>query len=101
MKKLFTLGLILVLLSVTASAQRGQGDRFRRHRMTNGFYSGQLTRPERFELRKDQFRYKTSQRRARRDGIVTPFERRRLHKIKQHGRRDQFRFRHNGHRRVI
>lgn len=101
MKRFLTLGFILVLLSVTASAQQGPGNRFRRQRMTNGFNNGQLTRPERFELRKDEFRYKTSQRRARRDGIVTPFERRRLHKIRQHGRRDQFRFRHNGRRRVI
>ena len=101
MKKFFVLSAILILLSVAASAQRGPGERFRRHPIANGFNSRQLTRPERFELRKDHFRYNLMQRKAHRDGIVTPFERRRLYMIRQHNRRDLFRFRHNRFRRII
>ncbi len=101
MKKFLIFSLILLLFSVAAPAQRGSGDRFRRHPMTNGFNNGQLSRPERFQLRKDQFRYKIAQRRARRDGNITPFERRRLHRMKRHERIELYRFRHNSRRRVI
>ena len=101
MKKILSISLILILLSVAASAQRGPGDRIRRSYVAPGFNNGQLTRPEKFELRKDAIHYKTAQRNARRDGIVTPLERRRIHRLKCETRRDAFRFRHNGRRRVI
>jgi hypothetical protein len=101
MKKFLFLGSFLVLLSVAVSAQQASGDRFRRHRIENGVNNRRLSRSERLELRKDEFRYKTSQRRARRDGRITPFERRRLHKMRNRGRRDLFRYRHNGRRRII
>src|SRR5262245_15368147 len=100
MKKILALALILVTLSVAASAQR-PGDRFRRHRINNSFNSGQLTRPERFELRKDELRYRSLERRSRRDGVVTPMERRKLQKTKRHNRRELFRFKHNGRHRII
>jgi hypothetical protein len=101
MKKILTLSLALVLISAAVSAQRDPGDRIRKQRISNSFSNGQLTRSERFELRKDATRYKLAQRNARRDGVVSPFERRRLHKIRSNGRRDVFRFRHNGRNRVI
>ena len=100
MKKLFVLGVILTLMAASASAQ-GPGDRTRRQRIENGFNNGQLTRPERFRLHKDEFRYKTERRRAFRDGRVTPRERRRLHKMRVHDRREIFRMKHNGRRRLI
>lgn len=100
MKKLLAVGFMLMILTVAVSAQ-GIRERVQKHRVREGFRSGQITRPERFELRKDQFRYRTMERRAHRDGRVTPMERRRLHKMKAENRRDQFRFRHNRQRRVI
>ena len=101
MKKIITLGLALILISAMASAQQVSGDRFRRHRIEQGFSNGQINRPERFQLRKDQFRYKVAQRNARRDGFVSPMEHRRLCKMRRHDRREVFLFRHNGRNRVI
>ena len=96
MKKITALSLILILFSVAASAQRGPGDRLRRYRTSQGFNSGQITRPEKFQLKKDAVRLNMVHRNVRRDGVVTPLEKRRLHKAKCKNRRDTFRFRHNG-----
>jgi hypothetical protein len=101
MKKILVFSLILVLISAAASAQAGPGSRFRKQGMYRGFNQGQLTRPEKFELRKDVYRTQLLQRRARRDGIVTPVERIRIHRSKCDTRRDLFRFKHNGRRRII
>ena len=98
MKKLFVLAAMVTLLAVSASAQ-GPGDRVRHQRIERGFNSGQLTRPEKFRLQKDQFRYKAERRRSLRDGRVDRHERRRLHKTKRHDRREMFRLKHNGRRR--
>ena len=95
MKKIIFLGLVLVLLSAMASAQQGSRDHFRRHRIA------QINRPERFQLRKEQFRYKVAQHNAHRDGFVSPMEHRRLCKMRRHDRREVFLFRHNGRNRVI
>ena len=92
MKKVTILSLVFVLISTAVSAQR-PSNRYRRF--------NQITPLERFELRKDALRYKMAERRAHRDGFVTPPERRKLHKIKRHNRKDLFRFRHNNRRRVI
>jgi hypothetical protein len=101
MKKILVFSLILVLISAAASAQAGPGSRFRKQGIQRGFNQGQFTRPEKSELRKDVYRTHIMQRRARRDGIVTPIERRRIHRSKCDTRRDAFRFKHNGRRRVI
>jgi hypothetical protein len=101
MKKFITLGLILVALSVTASAQQGPGERFRRHHRHEGFRHGEITRHERMGLRKNEFRYGMAQHRARRDGVVTPFEQRRPRHLRRHDRFEAFRYRHNDRRRVI
>lgn len=101
MKKIFVFSLILVLISAAASAQSGSGSHFRKQGIQRGFNQDQLTRPEKFELRKDVLRTQTIQRRARRDGIVTPFERRRIQWSKCDTRRDALRFKNNGRRRLI
>ena len=101
MKKFLVFSLILVFISAAASAQTGPGSRFRKQGIQRGFNQGHLTRPEKMELRKDVYRSQILQRRARRDGIVTPFERRRINRSKCDTRRDAFRFRHNGRRRLI
>jgi len=95
MKKITVLSFILVLFSVAASAQVRPG--IRQHNRVNR----QFTRPEKMELRRDVARYRIIKRQAGRDGIVTPMERRRLHRAKCETRRDAFRFKHNGRRRVI
>jgi hypothetical protein len=100
MKKLFVLGAILTLFIVSASAQ-GPRDRVRRERIERGFDNHQLTRPEKFRLQKNHFQYKHERRRAMRDGRVTPMERKRLHNMKRHDRREIFRLKHNGRRRVL
>jgi hypothetical protein len=101
MKKILVFSLLLVLISAAASAQAGSGSRYRKQGIQRGFNQGQLSRPEKLELRKDVYRTQIMQRRARRDGIVTPIERRRIHRSKCDTRRDAFRFRHNGRRRLI
>jgi len=92
MKKIVVFSLILVLTSVAASAQVGRG---------NGLRKSQFNRTEKIELRQDVFRNQSIRKRARRDGVITPIERRRMHRSKCESRRDLVRFRHNGRRRVI
>jgi hypothetical protein len=94
------LSIVLTLFVASASAQ-GRRDQIRSNRIERGFDNGQLTRPEKFRLQKDRVRYKAERRRSVRDGRVTPSERRRLHKMKRHDRREMFRLKHNGRRRVI
>lgn len=96
MKKILVLGLILLIFSVAVSAQRSRGS-FPNIRPNNN----QLSWGEKQELRKDAIHYHMIKRRATRDGVVTPFERRKLRKAKCEGRRDLFRFKHNGRRRLI
>jgi len=101
MKKIILSGLLIALISVTANAQRKPADRIQRFRIERGFDKAEINRAERFHLRKDQLRYRIAQRRVKRDGIVTPMERRRLMKMKRHNRQELFRFKHNRFRRVI
>lgn len=101
MKKVLLLSLILILFAGAASAQRGHGYRTHRQWAVAGFNSGQITRPERFELRKDLVRQRVIQHHARRDGVITPMEKRRIHKAKCNTRGDLIRFRHNGRNRII
>lgn len=101
MKKIITLTLIITILGLTASAQRGQNGRFDRGRITMGLNNGGFTRIEKSRLQQNAFRYRLAQRHARRDGFVSPMERRRLRKMRGRERRELFFFRHNGNRRVI
>jgi hypothetical protein len=101
MKKIVSISIVLLLLSAATFAQRRTGENIRRHYVRQGLSNGQITRGERFELRKDVLRYKAAERHIRRDGKITPLERRRLHKMKQHTRRDAFRFKHNRRHRII
>ena len=105
MKKIVAIGLVLTLVSVAASAQRipERGKRFRMEQRFDDrrFNDRQLIRPERLRLRNDMLRYRITQQRAHRDGFVGPMERRRLMMMRQHNRRELFRFRHNRFRRVI
>jgi hypothetical protein len=101
MKKIIFLGLILTLVAGAASAQVQRGDRFRREKTMQSFRRGDLNRAELYRLHHDEMRFKSARRRANRDGVVSPFERRHLRAMKKHDRREYFRFKHNRHRRVI
>lgn len=91
MKKIIGLGLVLIILSVAASAQRAVVPR-----ATN-----ELTRVEKLQIRKDAVRYKRLMRKCRRDGVVTSIERKKIQRAKRETRRDVFRFKHNNRRRLI
>jgi hypothetical protein len=95
MKKLLYLSLILLLISASVYAQRinGVGVRLR------GINSERISRPERFQLRRDIIHLNMVQRNARRDGIITPVERIRIQRSKCNMRRDVIRFRKNGRNR--
>jgi hypothetical protein len=95
MKKILTIGLILFLVAGSATAQDF------RHNYRDRFRDSRLTVPELRELQRDQFRYNMARRRAIQDGMVTPIERLRLHKMKAQNRREAFRFRHNRSCRLI
>ena len=97
MKKLFYLSLLLLLISASASAQRSNKSGMRQR----GINSERISRPERFQLRRDMIRLHMVQRNARRDGTITPIERIKVHKAKCKTRRDIIRFRHNGRNRII
>lgn len=101
MKKILFLGLILILFAAAASAQVTDRNRYRHQREIQSRHRGELNRPELRRLHQDRVRYKIARRKAHRDGIVTPFERRRLHNIRKHNRHELYRFRHNNYRRVI
>jgi len=99
MKKIVSISLVLLLISVASFSQRITGDRIRKESPR-----GSITRGERLELRKDAVRYKAAQHHARKDGKITPRERKRLHKMRKHNRHDAFRFKHNNrnrHHRLI
>ncbi len=95
MKKAFSIGIILLLLSAAAMAQRGPGDRVIRHRVA---VNNRITPVERFQLHRDVVRFRTAERQARRDGVITPYERRRVKALKAKTRRDAYRFHHNRRR---
>ncbi len=90
MKKIALLGLVIMILSIGASAQ------IRGYRLRNSsVYNQRITIPERHQLRRDVLRVRVAQRMAGRDGIVTPVERVRIHRLKSKTRRDAVRFRYS------
>ncbi len=87
------LSLFLIIISSAVTAQRSiTGVRVGTQRLN----SVKVTIPERFQLRRDMIRLKLVQHNARRDDVVTPLEKRRIHKAKSKTRRDAIRFRNNG-----
>ncbi len=97
MKKLLLFASLFFLIAAAASAQGG----VRKFRSGPGFNEGAITRSEKAQLRSDLIRYRVARRHAGRDGFISPRERMRLHQMKNQTRRDAFRYRHNGRRRLI
>jgi hypothetical protein len=94
MKKILFLSLSLVLITASVSAQ-GPRDRVNRDRVVQGHRSGALTRGETHHLVRQQKHIKHTERMARRDGHVTPYERHKIRKMKKHHSREVYRFKHN------
>ena len=101
MKNILVFGITIVLISATGYTQQLRDNMVQNFRVERGVKSGQLTRIERSRVRKDQFRYKMEQKKARRDGVVTPGERRNLNMMKRKNNRQIFRMKHNRRNRVI
>jgi hypothetical protein len=99
--KIILAGLFLTLFTVAASAQIRHSERLNNNRFHQGVRNGEITRHEARELRKDRFQLRRTQCLARRDGIVGPLERKRIHRLKREQRRDFIRFNHNRQRRFI
>ncbi len=68
-------------------------------RIRQGWRSGELTARERARLEVGQRRVHRMEWRARRDGIVTPYERRRLARAQGHESRAIYRLKHNDRQR--
>jgi hypothetical protein len=100
MKKILLLLTVVALFTLSASAQRGH-DAIRKQRIEKGFKSSQLTRGEKMKLHQNKFQYNRAKHRAMRDGKVNFRERRQLHGMRKHDRRETFRYKHNGRKRVI
>jgi hypothetical protein len=100
MKKILLLLTVVALFTLSASAQRGH-DGIRKQRIEQGFKSGQLTRGEKMKLHQNKFQYNRAKHRAMRDGKVNFRERRQLHGMRKQDRRETFRYKHNGRKRVI
>ena len=100
MKKILILGAVFALFTTAASAQL-RSDAVQRHRIEKGFQSGQLTRGEKFKLKKDHGKYAKAKRKALRDGRLTPMEKRKLNAMKRHNSRKTFAMKHNHRRRVF
>lgn len=91
MKKLLLLGTVFALFTVAASAQKGSDIRPGKHR----FETHSLTRGERFKIHKNRMEFKRTERKFKRDGRLSPMEKRKLHKMKRHDRYMKYRFHHN------
>ena len=101
MKKILIPAIAILLTSALSSAQQASDNRVQNLRIESGVRSGKLNRAERVRIRKDQFRYKMEQKKARRDGVVTPGEKRKLNMMKKKNNRQIFRMKHNRRNRVI
>ena len=101
MRKILFLSLVLTLATTMVVAQQTHNKRVRSFRIERGLNNSQLTVPERSRIRGDEFRYKTAQHRARRDGVITREERRRLKMMRRHNHVRVFRLKHNRRHRVI
>lgn len=101
MKKILILTALIVLVSIAGLGQQVRENKIQNHRIERGVISGQINRVERLQIRKNQFRYNLEQKKARRDGMVTPGETRKLKMMKRKNDIQIFRMKHNKRKRVI
>jgi hypothetical protein len=84
MKKIMALLSFFVLAGILQTQAQNtpgvdQRQRIERHRIQEGLASGELTRREAADARKNQRKVRRTERRVKADGVVTPTERARLH----------------------
>lgn len=102
MNRILASGLLAVLV-VTSSATSVFGaerrarvrNKAQRARIHEGVKSGEVTRGEAAKLRREQARIHQAERRARRDGNVTPAEKARIERMQNKASRDIYKAKHN------
>jgi hypothetical protein len=98
-RAILTVGAILA--GATAASASGYNDPIDRReynqerRIERGVRDGSLTRREYYRLEAEQARIRGLEARARRDGVVTPYERYELRRAQNEASRDIYRERHN------
>ena len=95
MKKLLLFGLLLSMISFTASAQTRPAERVKKQRVVKNYKDGNLTKGEVVHMKRDHRRHNVAKKRAVSDGKITPIERRRLAKMRKHERRQFVRMKNN------
>ncbi len=94
--KILLVSLIVLGFSITgAEAQIVKQTRHQHHRIKQGVKSGELTKAEAANLRKDQKDIRQEVKAAKSDGIVTPAERKDIRKDQKKESRKIFRKKHN------
>ena len=106
MKIVLVAGLWLGLVAATADANTATPRIDRRewrqhHRIQQGWRSGELDRGERARLRAGQRHVHRMEWRAKRDGNVTRYERRRITRAENRQNRAIYRLKHNRRTRVL
>ena len=99
MKKLMLVGLLIGVFAFSADAQRGVRHH-KRAEVNRAHAQGNLTRFEKMKLHQNDRQYHRAKRQFLRDGRISPRERYTLHKMRQHDRRETFRFKNNARMRV-
>mgnify|MGYP006888938091 CR=1 FL=1 len=92
--RVFTVIALLLALSTQGFAQSGRSA-VQRKRIAHGVQNGELTRVETRQLAKEQRHIRHKKRIARRDGVVTPGERREIRQEKRQASRHIARKKHN------
>lgn len=86
---------LFVLGCLQADAQAVNRTKNQHHRIKDGVKSGELTRAEAANLRKDQKEIRTEVKDAKADGLVTPVERKEIRQDKRKASREIYRKKHN------
>ncbi len=96
MKPTFILATLVAFLSITTiSANAQTTSKEERQRIKQGVKSGELTKAEAKNLRRDQKELRQEKKAAKADGTVTKDERKELRKDKRKASREIFRKKHN------
>lgn len=100
MKKILYAGIVMLLFTTAASAQKAPAEKQLKTRVSQGFQSGDIHRIERQQLHKDVRRQQIVKHKSPKDAVVNKHERRRMHRTKAKTRHDAFRFKNNRRHRI-
>jgi len=96
MKKLLIILTLAILGSVSICAQTVQQNQ----RIQHGVVTGELTKKEKGQLKKQQKKLKRIKRKAMKDGVVTPKEQSRIQKQEAKLNRKIYRQKHDGQEQI-